>query len=56
MRLPGIAAGSLFAHVLYTNATTFSDELVGDQQIVSNIDTTEAWRLFEFWYEFVAEN
>lgn len=47
----GIGSGSVYAHVLYNNATTFSDELVGDLQVVSNIEATKATRLFEFWYE-----
>lgn len=44
-------AGTLYAHALYNNATTFSDELVGDLQVVSNIEAPEALRLFEFWYD-----
>ncbi len=47
----GMGSGILFMHGLYSNGGTLSDELVGDLQIVSNIDTTEAWRIFEFWYE-----
>lgn len=53
--LPGTAYGTFYARLLYTNATTFSEGLVGDLQIVSNIDAIEAWRVFEFWYEVVAD-
>ena len=45
-------AGKLRVHGLYNNATTFSADRVGDLQVVSNIDTSGGWRLFEFWYEF----
>jgi len=47
----GTGAGTLFMHGLYNNGSTLSDELVGDLQVTSNIDTTEAWRIFELWYE-----
>jgi porin len=45
-------AGKFRIHGLYNNATTFSADRVGDLQVVSNIDTSGGWRLFEFWYEF----
>jgi porin len=54
--LPGESAGSLFGRLLYTNGTNFSEDLVGDLQIVSNIDAYESWRIFELWYEFIADN
>ena len=44
--------GTLFAHALYNNGTTLSDELVGDAQTITNIDTIESLRVFELWYEF----
>lgn len=47
----GTGAGQLFFHGLYNNSTRFTDELVGDLQVVSNIDAAEAWRVFEAWYE-----
>lgn len=47
--------GTLFLYGLYNNGTTFSDELVGDLQVVSNIDTKEVWRVFELWYELSGE-
>lgn len=47
----GIGAGTLFIRGLYNNGGTFSDELVGDLQVTSNIDVDEAWRIFELWYE-----
>lgn len=51
----GIGAGTLFVHGLYNNGTTFSDELVGDMQTVSNVEAVEAARLFEFWYELAED-
>ena len=53
--LSGESAGTLFGRLLYTNATNFSEDLVGDLQIVSNIDAHESWRVFELWYEFAAD-
>ena len=47
--------GTLFVYGLYNNGTTFSDELVGDLQVVSNIDAAEAWRIYQFWYEIEGE-
>lgn len=47
----GFGAGTLFIYGLYNNGSTFSDELVGDLQVISNIDTGHAWHLYEFWYE-----
>lgn len=48
--MPG--SGTLFLSGLYNNGTLFSSDLVGDLQVVSNIEAVEAWRLFEAWYEF----
>ena len=47
----GAGAGTILVHGLYNNRSAFSEDRVGDLQVVSNIDTGEAWRLFEFWYE-----
>ena len=47
----GLQNGSLFAYFLWNDDTTFSDRYSGDGQVVSSIDTDEALRLFEFWYE-----
>ena len=49
-------AGRLLIHGLYNNGSTFSADRAGDLQVVSNIDAVEAWRLFEFWYEFGSTN
>ncbi len=46
----GSGAGSLFAYLLWNNASTFSDRYSGDTQVVSNIDAEQAFRLYEFWY------
>lgn len=43
---------TLFLNGLYNNGTRFSPELVGDLQVVSNIEADEAWRVFQAWYEF----
>lgn len=50
-QLFGVGNGTLFAYFLWNDDTTFSDRYSGDSQVVSNIDTTEALRLYEFWYE-----
>ena len=43
--------GSLFAYLLWNDASTFSDRYPGDAQVVSNIDAERALRLYELWYE-----
>ena len=50
---PGIS--TLFLGGLYNNGTHFSRDLIGDLQVVSNIEADEAWRLYEAWYEFGSE-
>ena len=47
----GVGSGTLFAYALYNNGTSLSDELVGDLQVISNIDAPEALRLYELWYD-----
>ena len=47
----GAGKNSLFVHALYNNGVRFSEELVGDLQVVSNIDADHALRVFEAWYE-----
>lgn len=43
----------LFFYGLYNNGTRFSDTIVGDLQIVSNIETgVQAVRLYEAWFRF----
>ncbi len=46
--LPG---GTFFAYGLYNNGQELSAEVVGDSQVVSNIDAPHAIRLFELWYD-----
>jgi porin len=53
---PGTNSGTFHVHALYNNGGTFSEDLVGDLQVVSNIDAGEAWRIFEFWYEFGSDD
>ena len=43
--------GTLLVQGLYNNGALFSADVVGDLQVVSNIDAPEAWRLYQFWYE-----
>ena len=50
-RIIGSGAGSLFAYLLWNDASTFSDRYPGDAQGVSNIDAERALRLYEFWYQ-----
>ena len=50
-RIFGSGGGTLFAYLLWNDASTFSDRYPGDAQGVSNIETEQALRLFEFWYE-----
>lgn len=52
----GLRSGTIHVHGLYNNGARFSEELVGDLQVTSNIDADEAWRIFEFWYEFAADD
>lgn len=40
----------LFVYGLYNNAATFSENVVGDLQTVSNIDNAQNFRLYEAWY------
>ncbi|GIX17219.1 MAG: porin [Rhodothalassiaceae bacterium] len=46
----GADGGTFFFYVLHNNKKTFSD-IVGDLQVVSNIDNDRIWRIFEAWYE-----
>ncbi len=50
-RIFGSGGGTLFAYLLWNNASTFSDRYPGDAQVVSNIDVEQAFRLYEFWYQ-----
>lgn len=52
----GAGSGKVFLYGLYYNGPTFSDEVVGDLQVISNIDAIEAWRLYEAWYEWRSES
>lgn len=48
----GPRISTVFLNGLYNNGTHFSRDLVGDLQVVSNIEADEAWRLYEAWYEY----
>lgn len=48
----GWRGATLFAYGLYNNGTRFSEDLIGDAQDVSNIETgVRAARLYEAWVE-----
>ncbi|RMD86956.1 MAG: carbohydrate porin [Alphaproteobacteria bacterium] len=47
----GYEGGTFFGYILYNNDSTFSGPVVGDLQVVSNIDNESNVRLFEAWYE-----
>lgn len=47
----GWTGATFFAYVLANTDDTLSEDIVGDAQVVSNIDAIGAVRLFEFWYE-----
>lgn len=47
----GLPSGQLFGYLIYNNANQFSPEVVGDIQVVSNIDNTYNSRVYELWYE-----
>ena len=47
--MPGLSA---FAYVLHNNSAQFSDEYVGDAQVVSNIDAPEATHIYEMWLDW----
>ncbi len=46
----GLDNGTLFVYGLVNNAQELNP-LVGDFQVSSNIDNSEVFRLYEFWYE-----
>ena len=47
----GWKGASLFAYGFTNNGDSFSEDRVGDLQVVSNIDNHRVWRLFEIWVE-----
>lgn len=50
-RLFGWRGATLFGYALMNTGADLSAEIVGDAQVVSNIDAPAAKRLFELWYE-----
>ncbi len=46
----GIDGGTFHVHILTNNGKTFSD-IVGDAQVVSNIDNSSVVRLYEMWWQ-----
>ncbi len=51
-----IEGGSFFLYGLATNKSELSSELVGDLQVISNIDNGEVFRLYEAWYQHEFSN
>ena len=49
-------AGKVRIHGFYNNGASFTEDRVGDLQVVSNIEASGGWRLFQFWYEFGTAN
>ena len=47
----GLSGGTFFAYGLMNNGEGFSEDVVGDAQVVSNIDAPYAIRILELWYE-----
>ncbi|MBL4800256.1 MAG: carbohydrate porin [Emcibacter sp.] len=47
----GVKGGSFFLYGLITNKNELSSDLVGDLQVISNIDNGESFRLYEAWYQ-----
>jgi porin len=48
----GVEGLKLFGYLLYNNGHVLSDDLVGSAQGISNIETTQAVRLYELWMEW----
>ncbi|HNP35522.1 MAG TPA: carbohydrate porin [Woeseiaceae bacterium] len=48
----GLDISTVYLYGLYNHGNGFSDNFVGDLQVVSNIEAPNALRLFEAWYEF----
>jgi porin len=48
----GIPGLSGLIYILHNNQSTFSEDHVGDTQVVSNIDAPEAWRFYEVWLDW----
>ncbi len=46
---------SIYAHGSYNSGESFSADVVGDTQIVSNIEASEATRLYQFYVEHGAD-
>lgn len=47
---------SVYIHGSYNNGEAFSGDVVGDTQVVSNIEADDATRLYQLYYEHGSEN
>ena len=52
----GLNGLQVFGYVLYNNGNSLCDELVGSAQCVSNIEATQAIRLYELWADWKNEH
>ena len=50
--MPGLEGMQFFGYALYDNGHVFCEELSGSAQCVSNIEATQALRLYELWTEW----
>ena len=48
----GVKNSSVYFQGLSNNRTELSSDLVGDAQVISNIDNGEVYRLYEAWYQY----
>lgn len=51
-RALGVKGLTVFAYALYNNGQAFSGDLAGDAQGISNIEASQAVRLYEFWADY----
>lgn len=52
----GLEGGSFFLYGLINNKSELSSDIIGDLQVVSNIDNGEVFRLYEAWYQHEFSN
>lgn len=55
-RLKLSPTGSVYIHASYNDGEAFSGDVVGDKQVVSNIEADDATRLYQLYYEHGSED
>lgn len=50
-KLIGMEGGELYFYGLANQGGELSEDLTGDFQVASNIETDESWRFYELWYQ-----